>query len=525
MRKIIVLLFISCTLLASESKLQVRHRESAGIGYNKGYSTVDYTISHIGELSQFFLNARGHLFNDARFASNLGIGARRSIYDGAYLLGGNFYYDFRESKHLHTNQVGGGLEFLSRCVDVRLNGYFPVGDDTRYKHEEFLKFQGKQIIEKQKLIAALPVVDLEVGGPINSWIYLGAGPYYLFGREVRGHQLGNSAGGKAHLDMDVYKYISLGASVSYDQIFHTKVQGYLAINIPLGGKKEKTTQGRNLYDTPVYRSEIIPLHQKTRRVAYYQEDEDGKPVRLHFVNNLAAPGGDGSFESPFSKLKDAEAASQENDIIYVFQGDGTARNMNEGIVLKDGQRLASSGAPLDMENLVIPALTNGKPTITNIHPMEPIITNPGDTHLDDFFFLSPDQYYFWAHAWEGPWVVNPGSSSQQPGASNNPQPPPPANPVINPPNNQAGPPYNFGDFKVDKPSTPDPLLNDFVIMGETPTPTPLPNSNNNNNNNNALDTGWHEMSRTSSPTPTPPPANPSSNSNTGGGGWFSGWRN
>ncbi len=514
-----MLFLATCTLCAAESKLQVRHRESGGIGYNKGYSTVDYTVSHIGELSQFLLNARGHLFNDARFASNLGVGARRAIYGGKYLLGGNFYYDFRESKHLHTNQVGGGLEFLSQCVDVRMNGYLPVGDDVDYKTEHFLKFQGNQILEKQKLIAALPAIDLEVGGPIKPWIYLGGGPYYLFGRDVRGHQLGNAVGGKAHCDIDVHRYVSLGASISYDKIFNTKVQGYLAINIPLGGKKEKPAQ-RRLYDTPIYRNEIIPLHQKTRTVAWYRE-EDGDSTRVFFVNNLASPGGNGSFESPFSSLKEAETSSQENDIIYVYKGDGTPRNMDEGIVLKDGQRLVSSGADLQIDELLIPALTPGDyPVLTNIHPFEPIITNPGETHIEDFYFLNPDQYYFWGDAWGGPWTTHTGSNNLQPPV-NNAQPPPANNGEIAPPpvvannsNNNAGPPYDFSDIKVEKPAAPDPDLQGWTVMpGNTPTPTPTPTP---------TEEGWVHVEN-KPPTPPPPGSGNNNNAGSGGGSWLP-WR-
>lgn len=502
------LALITCTLYASESKLQIRHRESGGIGYNQGYSTVDYTISHIGELSQFLFNARGHLFNDARFASNLGMGARRSLYKGKYLLGGNFYYDFRESKHLLTSQVGGGLEFLSQCVDVRLNGYFPVGEDTRYKHDHFLKFEGNKIVERQKLIGALPTIDLEVGGPIKSWVYLGGGPYYLFSKEVRGHQLGNAAGAKVHCDIDVHRYVSLGGSISYDPIFHTKVQGYLALNIPLGKKKEKISE-RRLYDTPIYRNEIIPLHHKTRTIAYYREDEEGNPIRVFFVNNLATAGGNGSFEAPFASLKEAEARSGENDIIYVFKGDGTPRNMDEGIVLKEGQLLASSGANLELNDFVIPAMTPGEyPVLTNIHPFEPIVTNPGNTHMEDFFFLSPDQYYFWGHAWEGPWTIPIASHPQQPVAPSNlnqpaPLPPPIANnpPVVN--HHHAGPPYDFSHTEVVV-TMPDPAVEyGFTVID--------------NNNNNALENDWTVITPT--PTPTPQPVSVS-NSNTSSS-WFS----
>ena len=118
-------------------------------------------------------------------------------------------------------------------------------------------------------------------------------------------------------------------------------------------------------------------------------------VDILFVNNLAAPGGNGSIEAPFSSLKDAEVASEAGDVIYVFPGDGTPRNMEEGIILKDDQVIASSGAPLTLEEISIPPMTPGEtPVITNIHPDEPVIVNPGGSNLEDFRIIEPWEYFF-----------------------------------------------------------------------------------------------------------------------------------
>lgn len=388
------LAFLSLGVHAAESKLELRHREAKGVGYDKGYTSVDYLFLHQWEKPEFLFNLRGHVFNDGRFAGNVGIGYRHGIKDDAYMLGINTFYDCRESKHLFTSQVGAGLEFLSKHLDVRMNGYLPVADKT-YEKKRFERFSGNHIMIKQKTIGALPSAEMEFGAALTRTFYLAAGPYYLFKQTVKGVHLGDAWGARLRIDVNIDKYFTLGGLVTYDRIFKTTIQGYLSINIPLGGCWKKREPKRVLRNVPIFRNEIIPLEKKKRHTPLYFGEHDDELVDIHFVNNLAAPGGSGSIEAPFSSLKDAEAASEAGDVIYVFPGDGTPRNMEEGIILKNDQVIASSGAPLELEEITIPPMTPGEsPVITNIHPDEPVIINPGDSHLEGFRMIEPWEYFF-----------------------------------------------------------------------------------------------------------------------------------
>ena len=69
------------------------------------------------------------------------------------------------------------------------------------------------------------------------------------------------------------------------------------------------------------------------------------PPRTWYVDNTAAPDGDGSAVAPFDRLARAERAADVGDTIYVFRGDGTARGLG-GIRLRAYQRLVGSGAAL-----------------------------------------------------------------------------------------------------------------------------------------------------------------------------------
>ncbi len=67
----------------------------------------------------------------------------------------------------------------------------------------------------------------------------------------------------------------------------------------------------------------------------------GEPFFFLFVNNSLA-NGNGTFESPFNNIADAQAASAENVIVYVYPT-GTSTNMDTGISLLHGQQILGAG--------------------------------------------------------------------------------------------------------------------------------------------------------------------------------------
>jgi hypothetical protein len=205
--------------------------------------------------------------------------------------------------------------------------------------------------------------------------------------------VGNAWGWKARFDVDMGNYVTAGALVTHDRIFKTRVQGYLALNIPLGPWKSMKDGSCNYEKRRIIRNEIIPIQSKKKsRSPLTDSGED--PTRFVFVNNQAALLGDGTFERPFSSLKEAEVNSKPGDVIYVYPGDGTPRRMDEGIILKNNQVLVSSGSLLEINNVEIPAQTPGQnPTITNIHPNEPVVTNPGKTEISNFYYMNPWEYF------------------------------------------------------------------------------------------------------------------------------------
>jgi len=72
------------------------------------------------------LNPRGSLLSGPEEEANLGVVYRRMFEDPFMIVGGNLFYDSRWTRYgHHFNQLGAGVEALSRWIDFRFNYYLP----------------------------------------------------------------------------------------------------------------------------------------------------------------------------------------------------------------------------------------------------------------------------------------------------------------------------------------------------------------------------------------------------------------
>ncbi|MCB1107300.1 MAG: right-handed parallel beta-helix repeat-containing protein [Chlamydiia bacterium] len=370
------------------AQLTLSHHFGRGVGH-KGYSSAELFFVNSQYMHVIpFVDARFHLMNEGRFATNVGSGFRYLMADDQVSLGLNAYYDFRDSRKLSTHQVAGGVEILSPYVDFRLNGYVPVGGT---KHSEPLKFEaftGNQIDVRRTTYYAFPSINGELGIPtpiipvINTDFYVGVGPYYLFGRAVSGNKYPSAWGGKLRVLANVTQYVTLEFEMNHDHIFDTTYQGVASINIPLwkfsACRSGKKGYGKRPFYTrtlrPVMRNEIIPVRKKSD--VYPLRDGSGNLINIVFVNNLAACPGLGTFESPFCSFASVPA---QPVIIYAFQG-GAPYVGN--ITMSLGQTLQGSATPLTVEGVTIPPFTAGNPVLTN--PAGPAITLASQTVVRGF---------------------------------------------------------------------------------------------------------------------------------------------
>ena len=355
--------------------VDVRHTESKGVGYKDGYTTLEgFGIYDNNPSFMPFLDLRGHVFNNGQLAGNIGLGERTVIPSINHVFGLYLYYDVRQEEHgLTVNQLSPGVEVLGKRMEYRLNAYFPVGrDESRAYQYKFRNFENNQILLKHKRKYAMTGVDGEVGAHITQStrhdFYFGIGPYYFTADP------NNMWGGKTRLYWRYKDYISLEASYSYDHIFKNVVQGSVAFSYPFGKKLQR--KGRNCPNTndlalsraafAPYRFEIPVVETHSHKNTAINP-ATGQPWKVWFVNNTSHS--NGTYESPFSTLVDAQHASGPNDMIYVFQGDGTSNGMDAGITLQDNQKLFGSGIRQMIHTtkgrIHIPAQTASAPTISS----------------------------------------------------------------------------------------------------------------------------------------------------------------
>jgi hypothetical protein len=353
----------------------VRHIESGGIGYDNGYTTLEVFLASDPSQRSItpFLDIRGHVFDNGKWAVNTGIGLRALW--GNRIYGINTYYDYRSTGRLHSNQVGAGLEVLGRLFDFRINGYLPVGAKTSAPYgSAFQSFSGNYMLVSEKFHSAMKGANAEFGfhfGESKSLdFYAAAGPYYFIGEVAP-----VTWGGKARISGTFKDTLIVEISDSYDRVFHNKFQGQIGLSFSFGPKskikkEERTCKLANTLNNrmlqPVDRQEIIVV-DNTKKNTIAIDPATNLPYFFVFVDNTS--NSNGTYESPYHSFAQAESNSSPNDIIYVFPGDGTTTGMNSGIALKANQKLWGSGINQLLQTsqgtISIPSQTSTSPTITN----------------------------------------------------------------------------------------------------------------------------------------------------------------
>ena len=163
----------------------------------------------------------------------------------------------------------------------------------------------------------------------------------------------------------------LEGNTSYDSVFKWIGQGQISLRVPFGGKRG-VRKNYNCCSTaialsrravqPVDRNEIIPVDHK------------------HKITKLAAPAfifvdsnshSQGTWESPYPTMTEAELNSGPNDIIYVLPGNGSPYDVTSGggFVMQDGQKLWGSSVAHEVAtpfgNITVPALSQAMPSVTS----------------------------------------------------------------------------------------------------------------------------------------------------------------
>jgi hypothetical protein len=236
-------------------RVRLSHIEGRGIGYNRGYSSLDlfFTVPTHQNHVVPFLDLRGHIFNNGKLAANAGLGVRWLTPSIATVWGVNAYYDYRVvsykyhlSSNQHYNQVSWGIEALRKQWDFRANSYLPVGQKRPQFYDYRFDYQGgSQYLLRGKFQFALRGVDAEAGYHYSKikhvQLYAAAGPYYYSGTTSRNaifartHE--SALGGRLLARATLFSYVTAEASASYDHLFKWIGQGRVSLNFNFGPRQ------------------------------------------------------------------------------------------------------------------------------------------------------------------------------------------------------------------------------------------------------------------------------------------------
>lgn len=246
----------------------VRHTFGEGLGYDRGYTTIEamFYPGWCCSNNFVFFDIRAHQFTNCDWAANAGVGIRCPSTCENRIYGVNVYYDYlRDHKQrFNFHQIGAGFEALGECFDLRINAYFPLTNKRLVKDCFFDDYEGDFFIGQKEYREPLTGVDLEVGAhliDICSVNFYGAvGPYYY------NADCFDFIGGRARLLACVdtcIGCITAQGLITHDCHFDTRWQAEVGITFSLFPRCE-TDCGQRCRVRDVYRNEIIVTDENCR---------------------------------------------------------------------------------------------------------------------------------------------------------------------------------------------------------------------------------------------------------------------
>jgi len=283
---------------------------------------------------------------------NFGLGYRAMNDAADAVMGVHGWFDRRRSKRGSVfYQVAGGYEYLSDALDIRLNAYIPFNTEelyaipaastTPYLADTGIYYDSPGVLAEKPLHGfdvefSIPVKALQ--GDMESF-RVSAGGFAFKGSGVEGLH-----GFRLRAAADVTQNLEVGARFESDNQRGT--QGFLeaTLRLPFGAKASVGTLGirSRLDESPERDIDVITAARTAvpaQKGLAVLNVGDNMAQRVFHVDNNRAVNGDGTIDSPFNNLADANAAAdREGDVIYINYGTGTSLRMESGAVLALAQQ-------------------------------------------------------------------------------------------------------------------------------------------------------------------------------------------
>jgi len=236
-------------------RICVSHTEGKGLGYSIGYTSLDLFISQssLYQTLVTFIDLRGHVFNNGKYAANTGVGLRYLNECLEQVWGINAFYDYLETKRHTYNQVGVGLEISGKQWDAYANGYWPIGSKNTdiyrffYDFDKPTKFDDSGVALPTFLLKAREQLAMKGFDTLIRYrcclndcfdVSVGAGPYCYWGTSAKTvnafyPKRKNAYGGQLRTCLSFMDYVSLEGITTYDTRYKWTGQVTIALCVPL----------------------------------------------------------------------------------------------------------------------------------------------------------------------------------------------------------------------------------------------------------------------------------------------------
>jgi hypothetical protein len=338
-----------------------------GLGFDNSYTTLGGLLPLWNASGDgiWFTQAQGHVSSEGRLFANLGFGGRIYEHGIRRTFGLSAWFDYDGDRYENFGHdfyaLGVTFDSFGDKLDFHINGYCPIKDEYTLGGPEPC-FVGNQIVLVQGIDAGLRGTDFEAGlrlpfaTIVDPRAYVGG---YFYGS----HSIDPFLGLSTRVEIHPSEWTTAQVRVTTDEQFG--VSTMFNFELHMGGRRHR----------PAYDRITEPVHRNDHIVRYHQDPQfainplTGQPYQVYHVNNdpLLPASGQGTFESPFTTLAQAEMASAPADVILVYGRAINFRDQREasdfggtytgGIVLKDNQKLYGTGITFVIRNGELRALS------------------------------------------------------------------------------------------------------------------------------------------------------------------------
>jgi hypothetical protein len=293
--------------------------------------------------SLYFSDLRFFPTVDGTFGGNVGFGYRYYSKDWDRVFGISGWYDADGTRDDYYQQLGLSLETYAGPFDFRTNFYLPIGQTDRTNSVALVNnmthFVGSNLAYDQieTFTAAMRGLDMEAGVGIPGQfarqhamrVY---GGWYYFSDD----QGDNILGASARVQANIASGLDTSVQITNDNFYNTRA--FFSLSWTFGPLRrsdlaESTTADRLGEHVTRNYTVLAPVRTRLDSDVIATDPQTGTPYTFAHVESSAAPGGNGTVNSPFQTIAQAQAAN--DDIIFVhansvFTGSAAQITMSSG---------------------------------------------------------------------------------------------------------------------------------------------------------------------------------------------------